>query len=134
MNATVNLIYEQWAGPPMVAYIDILQCSPLQCDMCLKQSGSKLRRCCALLVITEACCRDVDSWAEFAESTAKGQDRKFSRGGFSEDLTSLSGLGDSSAFNSDRNKSPAGDRPGKQHSCPIRNHYARTPLVLLRRQ
>jgi len=58
------------------------------------------------------CCRDVDGWADIAESAAKGQDRKFSRGGFSEDLSSLAGLGDSSTPG---NQSFIEDIAGKQH-------------------
>lgn len=58
-------------------------------------------------------CRDVDSWADIAESAAKGQDRKFSRGGFSEDLSSLAGLGD---FSAGGNQSFTKDIEGKQRS------------------
>ena len=92
--------------------------------------GLELRQ---IIVLTgRFCCRDVDSWAEFAEGMAKGQDRKFSRGGFSEDLSSLSGLGESSnsGFDADLNPDPAADRLGKQQSILHEEFYLRMSHVI----
>lgn len=66
-------------------------------------------------LIKEDCCRDGDSWADLAESTAKGQDRKFGGGGFSEALTDFSGFGESSNVgpSTNVNQSPAGGHTGE---------------------
>lgn len=44
----------------------------------------------------------MDSWADMAERSAKGQDRTFARGGFSDDLSSFSSPGGPSSTASGR--------------------------------